>query len=101
MSYAQAIESLYARGHELAQAASTAVTGTSPRKFDLAEMRTLTAALGSPELKFPSILIAGTNGKGSTAAMLANILRVAGYQAGLYTSPHLTRVNERIQINGA
>ena len=101
MSYAQAIESLYARGHELAQAASSAVTGTSPRKFDLAEMRILTAALGSPELKFPSVLIAGTNGKGSTAAMLANILRVAGYRAGLYTSPHLTRVNERVQINGA
>ncbi|HTU50654.1 MAG TPA: Mur ligase family protein, partial [Acidobacteriaceae bacterium] len=101
MSYAQAIESLYARGHELAQAASSAATGTSPRKFDLAEMRILTAALGSPELKFPSVLIAGTNGKGSTAAMLANILRVAGYRASLYTSPHLTRVNERIQINGA
>lgn len=101
MSYAQAIESLYARGHELAQPGSSAVTGTSPRKFDLAEMRILTAALGSPELKFPSVLIAGTNGKGSTAAMLANILRVAGYRAGLYTSPHLTRVNERIQISGA
>jgi dihydrofolate synthase/folylpolyglutamate synthase len=101
MSYAQAIESLYARGHELAQVDSSAVTGAPPRKFDLAEMRILTAALGSPELKFPSILIAGTNGKGSTAAMLANILRVAGYRAGLYTSPHLTRVNERVQINGA
>jgi dihydrofolate synthase/folylpolyglutamate synthase len=100
MSYAQAIESLYARGYELAQAGSSAGTVTSPRKFDLAEMRILTAALGSPELKFPSVLIAGTNGKGSTAAMLANILRVAGYRAGLYTSPHLTRVNERIQING-
>ena len=101
MSYAQAIESLYARGHELAVAGSSAAIGTSPRKFDLAEMRILTAALGSPELKFPSILIAGTNGKGSTAAMLANILRVAGYRVGLYTSPHLTRVNERVQINGA
>src|SRR6185437_1483341 len=101
MSYAQAIESLYARGHELAHAGSSAGTVTSPRKFDLAEMRILTAALGSPESKFPSVLIAGTNGKGSTAAMLANILRVAGYRAGLYTSPHLTRVNERIQINGA
>ena len=101
MSYAQAIESLYARGHELAHAGSSAGTVTSPRKFDLAEMRILTAALGSPESKFPSVLIAGTNGKGSTAAMLANILRVAGYRVGLYTSPHLTRVNERVQINGA
>ncbi len=101
MSYAQAIESLYARGHELSQAGSSAAIGTSHRKFDLAEMRILTAALGSPESKFPSVLIAGTNGKGSTAAMLANVLRVAGYRTGLYTSPHLTRVNERVQINGA
>jgi len=101
MSYAQAIESLYARGHELVQAASSSAAGAPPRKFDLAEMRVLTAALSSPELKFPSVLIAGTNGKGSTAAMLANILRTAGYRAGLYTSPHLSRVNERIQINGA
>ena len=68
---------------------SGAAPGAPPRKFDLQEMRILTAALGSPELKFPSVLIAGTNGKGSTAAMLANILRVAGYRAGLYTSPHL------------
>ena len=101
MSYAQAIESLYARGHELALPASSAAIGVPPRKFDLAEMRILTAALGSPELKFPSVLIAGTNGKGSTSAMLANIFRVAGYRVGLYTSPHLTRVNERVQINGA
>src|SRR5487761_1516281 len=101
MSYAQAIESLYARGHELARAHAVGVADSPPRKFDLAEMRILTAALGSPELQFPSVLIAGTNGKGSTAAMLANILRVARYRAGLYTSPHLTRVNERVQINGA
>src|SRR5487761_1301154 len=101
MSYAQAIESLYARGHELAHAAGAGVADAPPRKFDLAEMRVLTAALGRPELKFPSVLIAGTNGKGSTAAMLANILRVSGYRAGLYTSPHLSRVNERVQINGA
>jgi len=60
MSYAQAIESLYARGHELAPAGSSAGTATSPRKFDLAEMRILTAALDAPELKFPSVLIAGT-----------------------------------------
>ncbi len=46
------------------------------------------------------MLIAGTNGKGSTAATLASILRAAGYRTGLYTSPHLSRVNERVQING-
>src|SRR5665213_2200514 len=103
MSYAQAVESLYARGHELAgvpQVSPLRPGITPPRKFDLAEMRTLMAALGQPECKFPSVLIAGTNGKGSTSAMLASILRTAGYRAGLYTSPHLSRVNERIQING-
>ncbi|MGH9615565.1 MAG: bifunctional folylpolyglutamate synthase/dihydrofolate synthase [Acidobacteriaceae bacterium] len=102
MSYAQAIESLYARGHELAQtnvANQHGVTNAPPRKFDLAEMRILTAALAAPELAFHSVLIAGTNGKGSTAAVLANILKIAGYRTGLYTSPHLSRVNERVRIN--
>jgi dihydrofolate synthase/folylpolyglutamate synthase len=61
-------------------------------------MRTLSAAFGDPQNTFPSVLIAGTNGKGSTAATLASILASAGYKTGLYTSPHLTRVNERIQI---
>jgi dihydrofolate synthase/folylpolyglutamate synthase len=64
-------------------------------------MRVLAAALGHPETSFPSVLIAGTNGKGSTAATLASILTAAGYRTGLYTSPHLIRVNERIQIDGA
>lgn len=106
MSYAQAVESLYARGQELAgvpqvsSPASPLKPGIVRRKFDLAEMRTLMAALGQPETKFPSVLIAGTNGKGSTSAMLANILQTAGYRTGLYTSPHLSRVNERIQIDG-
>ena len=99
MSYAQAVESLYARGHELARAHAVGVADTPPRKFDLAAMRILMAALGQPETKFPSVLIAGTNGKGSTAAMLAGILQAAGYRTGLYTSPHLTRVNERVQID--
>ena len=60
----------------------------------------LTEALGHPERRFPSIIIAGTNGKGSTSAMLASIIRQAGYRPGLYTSPHLVRVNERIAIEG-
>src|SRR5450432_2231974 len=63
-------------------------------------MRTLLAALDAPHLRFPSVLIAGTNGKGSTAATLASILRSAGYRTGLYTSPHLESPNERIQIDG-
>jgi len=57
--------------------------------------------LGNPHLKYPTAIVAGTNGKGSTAAMLATILSQAGYRTGLYTSPHLVRVNERIQLNGA
>jgi dihydrofolate synthase/folylpolyglutamate synthase len=96
MSYAAAVDHLYALGHELAPA-----TPSAPRrKFDLAHMRVLAGALGNPQITFPSILIAGTNGKGSTAATLNSILTAAGYRTGLYTSPHLVRVNERIQIDG-
>jgi len=57
-------------------------------------------ALGNPEKKFKSIHIAGTKGKGSTAAMVESVLRSAGYRTGLYTSPHLVRFNERIKVNG-
>ena len=92
MSYDSAVANLYALGHELAR--------TPSHKFDLAHMRLLLAALQHPERRFPSVLIAGTNGKGSTAATLASILLAAGYRAGLYTSPHLVRINERIRING-
>lgn len=96
MSYAAAVDHLYALGHELAPAAPSAPR----RKFDLAHMRVLATALGGPQTTFPAVLIAGTNGKGSTAATLASILTAAGYRTGLYTSPHLIRVNERIQIDG-
>jgi dihydrofolate synthase/folylpolyglutamate synthase len=58
-------------------------------------------ALGNPELRFRSVLIAGTNGKGSTAATLAGILQASGIRTGLYTSPHLSRINERIRVGGA
>ncbi len=96
MSYAQAMEGLHALGAELAGAG-----GDAPRrKFNLEQMRVLAGALGHPERTFPSVLIAGTNGKGSTAAMLASIAKAAGVRTGLYTSPHLARVNERIQIDG-
>jgi dihydrofolate synthase/folylpolyglutamate synthase len=96
MSYAAAVDHLYALGHELAPATPS----TPRRKFDLTHMRVLAGALGNPQITFPSILIAGTNGKGSTAATLSSILTAAGYRTGLYTSPHLIRVNERIQIDG-
>jgi dihydrofolate synthase / folylpolyglutamate synthase len=89
-SYETAIARMYALGHELAQAPS--------QKFDLAHMRALLSALDNPERRFPGVLIAGTNGKGSTAATLASILRASGLRTGLYTSPHLARINERIQI---
>ena len=56
--------------------------------------------LGNPEQKFPSIHIAGTNGKGSTSHMIASVLQEAGYKVGLYTSPHLKDFRERIRING-
>jgi dihydrofolate synthase / folylpolyglutamate synthase len=88
-TYESAVNKLLALGHELA----------SNRKFDLAHMRRLADALGNPQRKLRSVLIAGTNGKGSTAATLASIVQTAGYRTGLYTSPHLLRVNERIQIN--
>jgi dihydrofolate synthase / folylpolyglutamate synthase len=83
---------MFALGHELAQ--------TPSHKFDLAHMRVLLAALDHPERRFPSALIAGTNGKGSTAATLASILRASGLKTALYTSPHLVRINERIRVNG-
>src|SRR4029077_1518206 len=92
MSYETAVAQMYALGHELAQ--------TPSRKFDLAHMRVLLSALGHPENRFPAVLVAGTNGKGSTAATLASILHAAGLKTGLYTSPHLVRINERIRLNG-
>ena len=92
LTYPEAVERLLELGHELHQMPS--------HKFDLAHMRVFTEALGHPERAFPSVLIAGTNGKGSTAATLASILRTAGYRVGLYTSPHLIRINERIRVNG-
>src|SRR5277367_2792991 len=93
MSYSAAIDGLQALAGELAT-----TPGAPRRKFRLEEMRTLLAELGNPHLRFPSVLIAGTNGKGSTSATLASILAAAGYKVGLYTSPHLARVNERVRI---
>jgi dihydrofolate synthase/folylpolyglutamate synthase len=92
MSYQETVEQLYALGHELAS--------TPSHKFDLAYVRTMLEALGHPERRFASVLIAGTNGKGSTAATLASILRAGGYRTALYSSPHLVRINERIRVNG-
>lgn len=95
MSYQSAIDHLAAMAPELATQ-----TGQTRRKFSLEEVATLLAALGNPQRTFPSVLIAGTNGKGSTAATLASILSASGLRTGLYTSPHLARPNERIRIDG-
>ena len=67
----------------------------------LDELRQVLAERGNPQLDFPSILVVGTNGKGSTAAMLDAVLRSHGLSTGLFTSPHLVRVEERVQLNGA
>jgi dihydrofolate synthase/folylpolyglutamate synthase len=69
-------------------------------KLGLANTVALMAALGNPHRAFPSIHVAGTNGKGSTCAFLASMLQNAGYRTGLYTSPHLVSFTERIRVNG-
>jgi dihydrofolate synthase/folylpolyglutamate synthase len=89
LSYHEAVQRLLWLGHE----------GRS-LKWDLANIRAVLERLGYPERKFPGVHIAGTNGKGSVAAMIASILRAAGYRTGLYTSPHLVEMNERIGANG-
>jgi dihydrofolate synthase/folylpolyglutamate synthase len=94
MSYAAAVEQLNAMVPELYQS-----SGQPRRKFSLDEIRLLLSALGDPHRHFPSVLIAGTNGKGSTAATLASTLTASGLRTGLYTSPHLARVNERIRLD--
>ena len=96
MQYTEAVDRLQALGAEL-----HTLPGQPRRKFELAQMRTLMAALGNPQASFRSVLIAGTNGKGSTASTLASILAASGLRTGLYTSPHLVRVNERIRVLSA
>ncbi len=93
MTYDEVLARLATMGPEL----RTGKAGT-PRKWSLDHIRILLHALGDPHRSFRSVLIAGTNGKGSTAATLASILNAAGLRTGLYTSPHLLRVNERIRL---
>jgi dihydrofolate synthase/folylpolyglutamate synthase len=89
MNFEEAVEYLYSLGHE-----------TLAMKLGLDTIRALAAACGDPQRKFEAIHIAGTNGKGSTAAMTDAILRAAGYRVGLYTSPHLISITERVRVNG-
>jgi len=90
VSYPDSVHYLYSLGNELKVGA----------KWSLEPMQTLLAALGNPERGQRLVHVAGTNGKGSTSAMIANALRHSGLQTGLYTSPHLMEPTERIQING-
>jgi len=69
-------------------------------RLDLASIKKSLSVYGNPQDSFDSVLVAGTNGKGSTVSMLAGILRQSGYKIGLYTSPHLFDLRERITING-
>jgi dihydrofolate synthase / folylpolyglutamate synthase len=73
----------------------------SRMRFGLERVQAAVERLGHPERKFPSIHVAGTNGKGSTCAFLESVLRASGRRVGLYTSPHLSRFNERIAVQGA
>ena len=71
-----------------------------PENLNLDRMRRLSKELGNPQNAYPSIIIAGSKGKGSVAAILSSILRMENLKVGLYTSPHLNDVRERIQVNG-
>src|SRR5215218_3923479 len=88
MNFEAAVEYLLGLGHE-----------TLTIKLGLRNTELLLNALDNPQRAFPSVQIAGTNGKGSTAAMLDSICRAAGIKSGLYTSPHLVSITERIRIS--
>jgi len=89
MNYTESLSYLYGLGHEVLAA-----------KFGLDSVRLLLGRLGHPQRAFKSVLIAGTNGKGSVAAMLESIISAAGHRTALYTSPHLVRIEERIRVSG-
>jgi dihydrofolate synthase/folylpolyglutamate synthase len=94
MTYEQALQFWYGRVN---------YEQRSPKSSDLTldRMRALLETLGNPERRLRIVHVAGSKGKGSTSALLASILRQAGYRAGLFTSPHLSHVEERIQVHGA
>ncbi len=73
--------------------------GASAANFDLSRFKRFCDEIGNPHQKFPAIHIAGTNGKGSTCQLLGRVYQKAGYQVGVYTSPHITRFKERFRIN--
>src|ERR1041385_6477646 len=89
MNFAEANEYLLSLGHE-----------TLAIKLGLRNINLLLETLGNPQKSYPAVQIAGTNGKGSTAVLLDSICRAASISTGLYTSPHLISITERIKING-
>jgi dihydrofolate synthase/folylpolyglutamate synthase len=89
MNYQQALNYLYSLGHEVLAA-----------KLGLESTRLLLEKLGYPERSFRSVIVAGTNGKGSVAAMVESIVRAAGHRTALFTSPHLVKIEERIKVAG-
>jgi dihydrofolate synthase / folylpolyglutamate synthase len=89
VNFGESVNYLLGLGHE-----------TLTMKLGLDNVRRLLARLDDPQRAFPAVQIAGTNGKGSTAAMLESICRAAGLRIGLYTSPHLSRLTERVRIAG-
>src|SRR5580765_6122480 len=90
MNFDEALSYLLSLGHE-----------TLAMKLGLANVELLLEELGNPQKAYPAVQIAGTNGKGSTAVMLDSICRAAGIRTGLYTSPHLVSITERIRIAGS
>lgn len=89
MNYEDSLRYLYSLGHEVLAA-----------KYGLESITLLLEKLSHPERSFKSVIVAGTNGKGSVAAMIDSIARAAGHRCALFTSPHLVRIEERIQVNG-
>ncbi|MEK7281265.1 MAG: bifunctional folylpolyglutamate synthase/dihydrofolate synthase, partial [Chloroflexota bacterium] len=75
-------------------------TFRSPEHFDMRRMEELMALTGNPHLGIKAVHVAGTKGKGSTSALIASALTASGFRTGLYTSPHLHSIRERIQIDG-
>jgi dihydrofolate synthase/folylpolyglutamate synthase len=89
VNFDESVSYLLGLGHE-----------TLAMKLGLENVTRLLSRLGDPHAAYPSVQIAGTNGKGSTAAMLYSVCRAAGVRAGLYTSPHLVSIRERVRVDG-
>ncbi len=103
MTYDESVRYLLSLGRELAaprQPVPSSASGVAAQKLNLQNITILADRLNNPHRACPCVHIAGTNGKGSVAAMLDSILRVGGLRSGLYTSPHLVRINERIRVAG-